>query len=190
MEQLALHCSSLLEALLDDHASSSSASSACTTCICFERYQPHKHNRHCLLCPLLSPSTSSTCSSTVIWTHPSCCCGCSARIIGVLEQMTQAGSPAGTFLAAVQLIARGCQRAYELAELPGLLPSLSKVRLQEAVGMRMSLQSCLGCFQASARYPSLGTRKERGQSSQLDTASLMQLGMGGCSGVAHSVHTM
>lgn len=41
--------------------------------------------------------------------------------------MAQSSGTAGTFLAAVQLIAKGCQHAFELADLPGLLSSLKKV---------------------------------------------------------------
>ena len=32
----------------------------------------------------------------------------------------------------VQLIADGCQRAFELSDLPGLLPALTKVRKENA----------------------------------------------------------
>lgn len=47
--------------------------------------------------------------------------------MGVLGQLSLADTAANPFLAAVQLIAQGCQRAFEVSELPGLLPALTKV---------------------------------------------------------------
>ena len=52
---------------------------------------------------------------------------CSKRVVAVLAGMAQASDTSDTFTAAVQLVAKGCQQAYELAELPGLLTNLKKV---------------------------------------------------------------
>ena len=42
--------------------------------------------------------------------------------------MSMAGTTSKSFLAAVRLIANGCQQVFEAAELPGLLPALTKAR--------------------------------------------------------------
>lgn len=42
--------------------------------------------------------------------------------------MSVAGTTSEYFLAAVRLIANGCQQAFEAAELPGLLLALTKAR--------------------------------------------------------------
>ena len=42
--------------------------------------------------------------------------------------MSAAGTTSKSFLAAVRLIATGCQQAFEAAELPGLLSALTKAR--------------------------------------------------------------
>lgn len=42
--------------------------------------------------------------------------------------MSASGTTSKSFLAAVRLIATGCQQAFEAAELPGLLSALTKAR--------------------------------------------------------------
>lgn len=51
----------------------------------------------------------------------------SKRVTAVLAEMAQSSDTSDTFTSAVQLVAKGCQQAYELAELPGLLTNLKKV---------------------------------------------------------------
>lgn len=55
-------------------------------------------------------------------------CCCSARVIAALQQMGSASTSSKSFLAAVRLVANGCQQAFEVAELPGLLSALTKAR--------------------------------------------------------------
>ncbi len=50
----------------------------------------------------------------------------------MLGQLSRAGIKGDAFLTGVQLIAHGCQRAFELSDLPGLLPALTKVRKENA----------------------------------------------------------
>ena len=45
----------------------------------------------------------------------------------MLGQLSRADSKGDAFLTGVQLIAHGCQRAFEVSDLPGLLPALTKV---------------------------------------------------------------
>ena len=45
----------------------------------------------------------------------------------MLGQLSRADSIGDAFLTGVQLIAHGCQRAFEVSDLPGLLPALTKV---------------------------------------------------------------
>jgi hypothetical protein len=52
---------------------------------------------------------------------------CSERATAVLGQLSRADTKGDAFLTGVQLIAHGCQRAFEVSELPGLLPALTKV---------------------------------------------------------------
>lgn len=55
------------------------------------------------------------------------CLCCSERATAVLGQLSRAGTKGDAFLTGVQLIAHGCQRAFEVSDLPGLLPALTKV---------------------------------------------------------------
>ena len=45
----------------------------------------------------------------------------------MLGQLSRADTKGDAFLTGVQLIAHGCQRAFEVSDLPGLLPALTKV---------------------------------------------------------------
>ncbi len=55
------------------------------------------------------------------------CFLCSERATAVLGQLSWADTKGDAFLTGVQLIAHGCQRAFEVSDLPGLLPALTKV---------------------------------------------------------------
>lgn len=55
--------------------------------------------------------------------------------------MSMAGGTSKAFLAAVRLVANGCQQAFEAAELPGLLQALTKARtLPFGESCRVSIQ--------------------------------------------------
>ncbi|KAL3158707.1 hypothetical protein ABBQ32_011445 [Trebouxia sp. C0010 RCD-2024] len=77
----------------------------------------------------------------------------SARVIAALQQMGSASTSSKSFLAAVRLVANGCQQAFEVAELPGLLSALTKV-LQEAGRVCVS-EMTASCAAASMAQPSM-----------------------------------
>ncbi|KAA6419700.1 MAG: hypothetical protein FRX49_10424, partial [Trebouxia sp. A1-2] len=51
----------------------------------------------------------------------------SERATAVLGQLSRADTKGDAFLTGVQLIATGCQRTFEVSDLPGLLPTLTKI---------------------------------------------------------------